>query len=389
MSDLSERYERTPGDVVREFERLYEIVDTLLGPFGCPWDKEQDRYTLRQELVEEAYECVEAINEGDVANLREELGDVMLVSLLIARIEEQNGVFSVGDVLRELGDKLVRRHPHVFGTSPRSSGSRGDALPRIDDEEDNMAGGMGDDAGVRGDTLDAVAVLQQWEEIKQRETAGSREPGNDATSGKGKGAATGGRLSGWLDTIPRALPPLERAYKLQKKAARVGFDWDRISDVLGKVEEELREVEREVTRFQGHSALPAQGPEDSTGGHSGNRETRGCDTGADAEPTETPRADTGIQGERERLEAEVGDLLFSGINLARFLGIHPADALGRSNRSFVERFSYIEQTLGEKGLRPEEASLETMDRLWAEHKATQQRKEVEADTDDEEAGPAD
>jgi tetrapyrrole methylase family protein / MazG family protein len=272
-----------PGAIAAEkaFGRLYSIVAALRAPDGCPWDREQSPASLRGSVVEEAYELVEAIDEGDAPHVAEEAGDLFLLATMIPYMYEERGFFSVSDALVGIGDKLIRRHPHVFGDA-------------------------------KADTPDAV--LKQWNEIKEN-VEGRR------------------KKDSLLDEVSRALPPLERAYKLQKKAAKAGFDWSRPGDVWAKAREELRESEAAC------EALIAEGGE----------------------------AD-GSERSRAALEEELGDLLFSAVNLSRFLKVDPAIALHAANEKFSRRFRQVEKRMAEieKPLSAENMSL--MDAFWNEAK---------------------
>ncbi len=258
------------------FDRLYGIVKRLRADDGCPWDREQTPESLRANLIEEAYECVEAIDQKDGAHVREELGDVFLLATMIAYMYEQKGDFSVSDSLEDVSDKLVRRHPHVFG----------DAVAK-----------------------DAGEVLTQWNKIKV-EKEGRRA--KDSI----------------LDEVSRALPPLERAYRIQKKASKVGFDWPDLAGVWAKIDEEIAEVK---------AAL------------------------ADHERERTDAA-------REELEGEIGDLLYAVTNISRFLHIDPAVALHRTNVKFAERFKHVEKRMKETGQTMETGKLDAMDVFWEEAK---------------------
>jgi tetrapyrrole methylase family protein/MazG family protein len=255
------------------FEGLYDIVRTLRSPEGCPWDREQTPATLRSALLEEAYECIEAIDDQDSAHTREELGDLFLLVSMIAYMHEQEEAFTVADVLREIGSKLVRRHPHVFSNAKVASSDE---------------------------------VLAQWDRIKTD------------IEGRNKDSSA---LSG----VPKSLPPLERAYKMQKRAAKVGFDWTNERDVFGKVEEELGEV-RERLADKGHA-----------------------------------------------LAEELGDLLFSVVNLCRFVGIDPALVLHRTNEKFTRRFSAVEDGMRERGQEMSADTMATMDELWEAAKVVERR----------------
>ena len=255
------------------FRRLAEIMEALLSPEGCPWDREQDHQSLRPYVIEEAHEVAEAIAGGDMKELREELGDLGLQIVFHAALARRAGTFTLDDVYHGICEKLIRRHPHVFG----------------DTEAD-----------------DSGAVLRNWEAIKRAE----RQANHDENGGERPPSA--------LDGVPKALPALQRAQRLQAKAARVGFDWKDVAPVFGKIREEITELEEE--------------------------------TASGASP--------------ERQASELGDLLFAIVNLARFLKIDAEQALQDSNRKFLRRFLYIEEELAKQGRAPAEATLEEMDALW-------------------------
>lgn len=258
----------------RNFEDLVALMARLRAPNGCPWDRQQDARSLRTYLLEEAYEVLDAIERDDVEELQDELGDLLLQILFHAQIAHEHGRFDIYDILTRLHEKLVRRHPHVFGST-------------------------------RADSPDEVKV--NWEALKAAERENNERGGNERNS----------HLSG----IGRHLPAALEAYQLTRKAAQVGFDWERIEDVLGKLAEETRELRAAIA-----------------GGHS--RET----------------------------EEEVGDLLFVAVNVARFLGVDPEIALHRANRKFAARFQEIERELTKQGKKLESASLAEMDALWERSK---------------------
>jgi MazG family protein len=249
-------------------DRLKSIVGRLRGPGGCPWDIEQTHETLRPLLVEECYELIDAIERSDDANLCEELGDVLLHVVMHSQMAEERGVFNFDTVAGTVSDKMIRRHPHVFGDSQAS---------------------------------DVSQVLGQWERIKREE----------------KGEPTKSNLDG----IAAALPALLKAQAVQKKAARVGFDWPDIDPVYAKIEEETGEIREAV---------------------------EGGDNG--------------------EIEGEIGDLLFSVVNLARKLGVDAETALAGSIKRFTERFQKIECALAIDGRRVEDAKLEELDRIWEQSK---------------------
>jgi tetrapyrrole methylase family protein/MazG family protein len=262
------------------FTALYEVIHRLRGPGGCPWDQEQTPASLRGSLIEETYECVEAIDEGDPAHIREELGDLFLLAVMLSALYEETGLFSVAGVLQGIREKLVRRHPHVFG-----------------------------ELKVR----DSAEVLDNWARIKVEQEG--RKPKDSI-----------------LDGVSRGLPPLDRAYKLQKKAAKAGFDWSAAAEVLTKIEEELGET---------RAALAAR----------------------EASPEE------GAQG---NLEEELGDLLFSTVNLCRFLSVEPSVVLQRANLKFERRFKHVEQRMRETGEALDRERLPLMDRYWEEAKGLEE-----------------
>ena len=248
------------------FEELVQIMAHLRAEDGCPWDREQDHKSLRPYLVEEAYEVLDALDRDDDRDLREELGDLMLQIVFHAQIAREENRFDIEDVLRTHIHKLKRRHPHVFGGTTVSGPDQ---------------------------------VVANWEEIKRRE---------------GKRSV--------LDGVPKHLPALLRAYRVQEKAAGTGFDWEDVEGAFSKVEEELKE-------FRDACA----------------------------------RQDTG------QVEEELGDLLFSLVNVARFMGIYPEDALRKTVDKFIRRFRFIESQIERTGRRLDTASIEEMDALWEQAKA--------------------
>jgi len=242
----------------------------LRSPEGCPWDREQTPSSVRGNLVEEVYECIEAITLGDTANILEELGDVYLVATFMAYMYEQEGTFTVASVLESLADKLVRRHPHVFaqhmdGDNPKK-------------------------------------VIERWNNIKV--TVEGKKPHDSI-----------------IDGVSRSLPPLERAYKIQKKAAAAGFDWNRADEVWDKLAEETGEARAACA-----------------------------------------------EGDPDKIEDEMGDLFFSMVNLSRFLKVDPALALNRAITKFSGRFKEVEKRMKGKGLELSAENFAIMDSLWNEVK---------------------
>ena len=245
------------------FKALYDIVTRLRGPGGCPWDREQTPASLRGDLIEETYECIEAINEQDPAHIQEELGDLFLLATMLSYMHEEKAVFSVADALQTVSEKLVRRHPHVFGETK---------------------------------VKDSAEVMDNWRKIKVEQEG--RKPKDSA-----------------LDEVSSGLPPLDRAWKLQKKAAKAGFDWPNVEGVIAKVREELDEV------------IAA-----------------------------------------DDVEEELGDLLFSVVNLCRYLKVEPSVALHRTNGKFIHRFKHMEKKMRETGQEMKQENLDIMDQYWNEAK---------------------
>lgn len=247
--------------------RLKGIVVRLRAPDGCPWDREQTHASLRASLIEECHEVVDAIEKADDANLREELGDLLLQVVMHAQLAGERGAFTLEEIAAGVSEKMIRRHPHVFGDKSAA---------------------------------DSEAVLKQWEKIKREEK---------------------GVHAGVLDGVATSLPALLRSQNLQKKAARVGFDWPDVAPVYAKLSEEIGEI-REAVEQKNPAAI----------------------------------------------EAEVGDLLFSAVNLARKLGVDAETALAGANKRFYSRFRHIEKTLLADGRAIEGTSLEELDRIWEQAK---------------------
>lgn len=258
----------------RSFERLHEIVAVLRSPEGCPWDREQTHQSIRKNLIEETYEVIETIDEDDPEHMQEELGDLLLQIMLHAQMEEETGMFTVYDVIGSLNNKLIFRHPHVFGDLSAE---------------------------------DAEEALNNWEGMKAEEKRS-----------KGIVPEKQSALSG----VPRDLPALMKAYKLQKKASKVGFDWDNVEGAFAKIDEELAELKQAVR--EGHDATDQV--------------------------------------------LELGDVLFTVVNAARFIGADPEEALSLVNRKFSSRFQYVESKLREAGKTFSESNLAEMDHWWDEAK---------------------
>lgn len=249
-----------------ELDRLVNLMARLRGPDGCPWDREQTHKSLKPYLIEESYEALDAIDREDDEGLRDELGDVLLQIVFHAQLAREEARFTLDDVAAATSEKLIRRHPHVFGNVTANTPGQ---------------------------------VVENWDAIKSRE---KREKGLRPSN---------------LDGIPRQLPALFRARRVQERAARSGFDWTHTDEVVNKVREEMEEF-LEAWR----------------------------------------------EADNEGVEEELGDILFSLVNLARYLKVCPEDALRKTIGKFENRFRYIERELERHGKNPQNASMEEMDRLW-------------------------
>ena len=248
---------------------LVEIIRILRSPGGCPWDREQDHKSIRKDFIEETYEVIEAINKDDKDLLLEELGDVLLQVVFHTRIETEKGSFNFDDVADGICKKMIVRHPHVFAD---------------------------------GSAKTSAEVLTKWDEIKKETKKQDSE-------------------SQVMNSIPRELPALMRAQKVQKKAAKVGFDWDDISGAYEKIAEETEEVKQAA-----------------------------------------------LSGDKDKMLDEVGDLIFSCVNVSRFLGIDSEEALTHTTDKFIKRFSCVEKLASENKIDMKTASIEELDRLWAKAK---------------------
>src|SRR6266705_2528042 len=277
------RYNRAmaplPNSTGEKFEKLVEIMATLRGPNGCPWDKQQDFNSLKPMLVEEVYEVLEAVENNDFDGLSEELGDLLLHVVFHAYLGKEAGQFDINTVIDKISEKLVRRHPHVFGTESAST---------------------------------ADEVIKNWEAIKAQEKAEklkNRTPEQRSL----------------LEGIPSKLPAIHEAHQISSRAARVGFDWPDVDGIFDKLQEEVRELKEVIA--------------------TGDEESR-----------------------RERLEDEIGDMLFVIVNIARYLKIDSESALKRANRKFKSRFQYMESELARQGKSLKQTSLQEMEALWQKAK---------------------
>ena len=255
----------------KDFDQLVEIMKKLRSDEGCPWDREQTLESLKPFLIEECYEVVEALESGYSETLKEELGDLLFQIIFIAQVGNEQGTFNIEEILQKINQKMIRRHPHVFS----------------DKKE-----------------IDKKAVLVQWEQIKQQEKKGKTITKNSI-----------------LDGIPKALPLLILAHRIQERVSRVGFDWEKKEDVMEKVEEELAELKEVLDK-----------------------------------------------NNKIAIEEEIGDLLFSIVNLARFIKVDTEIAFNKAIRRFIDRFQYIENKVIQKGIELINLNNHEMDQLWEEAK---------------------
>ena len=312
MSDIQN--DTSADKTAAAYKRLYETIRTLRAPGGCPWDREQTPLTMRRDLIEETFEAVDAVSTGDAAHAKEELGDVILNASMIAYMYEQQNDFSVAEALNELTDKLIRRHPHVF---PQSEGM----------------------SEVTEKVTTGEQVLNQWDRIKEN------------VEGR-KSVKT------ILDEVPEGFPPLLRAYKMQKKAAKKGFDWQSIESVAAKVYEELEEV-REASQ-----ALHDTKFADDTSGSQAAAGTHTASPPQSAPPARMSRAERAAL----HLEEEFGDLLFAVVNYMRHSGVDPETAMDRANRKFYRRFAYVEERMTKAGIPMDGDHLQDEDAFWNDAK---------------------
>lgn len=256
-----------------KIEALGRVIDTLdILRVKCPWDAKQTNQSLRPNTIEEVYELCDALIKEDNTNIRKELGDVLLHVLFYSKIGEEKGAFDIADVCDALNDKLIFRHPHVFGET------------KVDNTDE---------------------VLKNWEELKLKEKGGNKTV-----------------LSG----VPKALPAMIKAERITEKAANVGFDWEKRDDVWGKVNEEIEEFK-----------------------------------------------EAAASGNKEEMEAEMGDVLFAIVNASRLYGVNSENALERTNGKFISRFNYIESEAAKRGKKLKEMTLGEMDDLWNEAKAAERK----------------
>ncbi len=289
----------------QRFERAVAIMTRLRAPGGCPWDREQTFDSIKPYTLEETYEVLEAIDNRDWDELKGELGDLLLQVLFYAEMAQEQQTFSIDDVLDRLSNKLVDRHPHVFGE-------------------------------VKAET--SSDVLRNWEALK------AEEKKKRLDAGGGKSAKNDEPAESVLAGVSSAMPALLEAHKLSSRAAHVGFDWASIDGLFEKLKEETEELQEQLAAF------PAPGPQPQGRGVAGSGRAQ-------------------ISDElRHRLEDEVGDLFFVLVNIARYLSLDPESSLRKTNRKFKRRFQWMEQQLKNAGRTPQQATMDELESLWQQAK---------------------
>jgi nucleoside triphosphate diphosphatase len=283
------------------FERAVSIMARLRGPGGCPWDREQTFDSIKPYTIEETYEVLEAIDNRDWDELTGELGDLLLQVLFYAQMAKDQGTFSIDEVLDQLSNKLVNRHPHVFGDVKAETSSE---------------------------------VLRNWEALK------AEEKKKRLDAGASRSAANAGGPESVLAGVSTAMPALLEAHKLSLRAAQVGFDWPNIQGLFAKLDEETEELQDQLKEF------PTPGPQP---------QKRGIARSGSTQLSEDLR---------HRLEGELGDLFFVLVNIARYLSLDSESALKKTNRKFKRRFQWMEDQLRASGRSPSEASMEELEALW-------------------------
>jgi MazG family protein len=290
------------------FAKLVALQARLRAPNGCPWDREQTHASLRKFLIEETYEVLDAMESSDPHEFASELGDLLLQITFHSILAEETGAFTISDVIESIHSKMVRRHPHVFG-----------------------------DAKAK----DSAAVLKNWEQIKAAERAQTDGKQGKATAASGNAAKTDAASESILSGVPRSLPGVLEAYQLTRRAAHIGFDWDNLSGIFEKLDEEKHEILASL-----ESAAPP-----ATRTHK-------------SAPAKAPVGARHAVPASALLEEEVGDLLFAAVNVARFLGADPEIALKKANRKFQTRFQWMEAAARAEGHRLADLPRSRMEELW-------------------------
>jgi MazG family protein len=311
------------------FAKLVALQARLRGPNGCPWDREQTHASLRKFLIEETYEVLDAMESSDPREFASELGDLLLQITFHSILSEETGRFTIVDVIESIHSKMVRRHPHVFG-----------------------------DAQAK----DSAAVLKNWEQIKAAERAQANPKEGKATAANANAAPRNAGGESILSGVPRSLPGVLEAYQLTRRAARIGFDWDNLSGIFEKLDEEKREIvaSLQIAAAAPSSAVAAQAKPAVAHRAGAASPTAGAHNAAAWPSAVAPHA----APVSPHLEEEVGDLLFAAVNVARFLGADPEIALKKANRKFQTRFQWMETAASAEGRSLADLPRKRMEELW-------------------------
>lgn len=309
------------------FDQFVATIAALRAPDGCPWDREQTHESIAHNMIEEAYEAVDAIESTDVPHLREELGDVLLQVVLHSQIASDAGEFTIDDVCADVNAKMIRRHPHVFGEATAEN---------------------------------ANDVLGLWDQVKLAERRSAEETGEGTSEGADEGAGTQARQAGLLDGVPRSFPALMEAQKVSRKAAAVGFEWDTLDDVWSKVGEEVAELR------EAYAAAPKTPDGKLVKDDAAAAAPCGATAGTEGDAASASSVTSGLAA---AVEMEFGDVLFALTNVARRMGVDSESALRASTAKFRERWSFIEGAAEAQGRAVEDLAMAEMEALWKQAKA--------------------
>ena len=309
------------------FDQFVATIAALRAPDGCPWDREQTHASIAHNMIEEAYEAMDAIESADVPHLREELGDVLLQVVLQSQIASDAGEFTIDDVCADVNAKMVRRHPHVFGEATAEN---------------------------------ANDVLGLWDQVKLAERRSAEGTGERTSEGADEGSGTQARQAGLLDGVPRSFPALMGAQKVSRKAAAVGFEWDTLDDVWSKVAEEVAEL------HEAYAAAPKTPDGKLVKDDAAASASRGATAGTEGDAASASSVTSGLAA---AVEMELGDVLFALTNVARRMGVDAESALRASTAKFRERWSFIEGAAEAQGRAVEDLAMAEMEALWKQAKA--------------------
>jgi len=375
----------TPPTVGPDFQKLVAVMTRLRAPKGCPWDREQTHSTLRTYLIEEAYEVLDALDSTDDAKFAEELGDLLLQVLFHAQIAHEEGRFDITDVVREIYEKMIRRHPHVFGTKQAKTAAdvlrnweiiksqerqakppvAQDFSPETFPSRTKVAttGKSARPTAVTSTTsLSSLLAPEARQKLAQRVSAGSPPSQTQAPEVRHKSA----QFESYLDGVPRTLPALLEALQLTRKAARIGFDWPDIDGIFAKLTEETHELQAVLANSvaQGESSTPA----------ASSSQTKPAPQSPSHKNTVIPSAARDLlSSSASTVESELGDILFVAVNLARFLKVDPEIALKKTCSKFTRRFHVMERLARQQGTTLAQIPRPQMESLWDQAKLQEQQ----------------